>query len=140
MSFICTRMKNRFHISSFTIGLALKQRLGATRKLTVEQFANSCHKQLLQLIMPAILRKPISLNFLKEQFRCLVDNNLTVCFYVQTLFIVYNCYCTVVGHRPFLTNYRRRFFFHEKKNRKRKDLRKLSDCPWTKFKWAYKGV
>ena len=32
MCFICTRVKNHFHISGFTLGLALKQRLWATHE------------------------------------------------------------------------------------------------------------
>ena len=32
MSFICMRIKNYFHISGFALGLALEQRLEATRK------------------------------------------------------------------------------------------------------------
>ena len=32
MSFICKRIKNYFHVNGFSLSLALKQRLGATRK------------------------------------------------------------------------------------------------------------
>ena len=32
MRFICMRIKNELHINGFTLSLALKQRLGATRK------------------------------------------------------------------------------------------------------------
>ena len=35
MSIICKRMKNHFHINGFPLSLALRQRLGATRKLPV---------------------------------------------------------------------------------------------------------
>ena len=35
MGFICIRIKNHFHINGFALSLALKQRLGATRKWPV---------------------------------------------------------------------------------------------------------
>ena len=35
MSFICMRIKNQFHINGFALSLALKQRLGATRRWPV---------------------------------------------------------------------------------------------------------
>ena len=35
MSIICIRIKNHFHINGFPLSLALRQRLGATRKLPV---------------------------------------------------------------------------------------------------------
>ena len=35
MSFICIRIKKHFHINGFALSLALKQRLGATRKWPV---------------------------------------------------------------------------------------------------------
>ena len=36
MSFICIRIKKHFHINGFALSLALKQRLGATRKWPVD--------------------------------------------------------------------------------------------------------
>ena len=35
MNFICIRIKKHFHINGFALSLALKQRLGATRKWPV---------------------------------------------------------------------------------------------------------
>ena len=45
-SYICLRIKNHFHMNSFALSLALKQRLGVTRKWSIDERMKSSISQL----------------------------------------------------------------------------------------------
>ena len=109
MSLICMRIKYHFHVSSFALSLALKQRLGATRKWPINSQADKFqHRGTRQDArkfswLQASKNHWQSVTFTRENMKplfCLSDHeNLLI--YMAT------CICSTPSHRKSFTSSQR---------------------------------